>query len=330
MSKRERTDERNMKDSLYYNDISIADSFNPSEHIVISEGDCLPVLKDLPDKTFKLVISSPPYNLNKDYEKKLALDDYLSWIGEILDELVRVLHDDGSLCWQIGNYVDQGEVYPLDILFYPQFKDRGLILRNRVIWHFGHGLHAKKRFSGRYETLLWFTKNDHYTFNLDAVRIPSKYPGKRYYKGPKRGKPSGNPLGKNPSDFWELVAGDWGDGVWEIPNVKANHPEKTKHPCQFPIALVERCVLALTEKDDWVLDPFSGVGSALIASLMHYRRTMGCEKESKYVSITKQRIRKFFQGTLPYRRLGKPIHKPSGNEKVAKRPSEWDNQQTEQ
>lgn len=310
--------------SLDYGDISIAEGFSPSEHIVIAEGDCAPVLKDLPDNTFKLIISSPPYNLDKDYEEQQALDEYLCWVGIILDELVRVLHEDGSLCWQVGNYVDAGEVYPLDILFYPQFKDRGLKLRNRVIWHFGHGLHAKKRFSGRYETLLWFTKGDQYTFNLDPVRIPSKYPGKRHYKGPNRGKPSGNPLGKNPSDFWEIVARDWENCVWDIPNVKANHPEKTNHPCQFPIALIERCVLALTDKNDWVLDPFSGVGSALIASLMHSRRAMGCEKEPTYVSIAKERIREFYCGSLPYRHLGKPIHEPSGNEKVARRPNEWD------
>ena len=307
---------------------SIAKEFAISERVVMAKGDCAQILSDLPDETFKLVISSPPYNLNKAYEERLALAEYLSWMDSILDDLVRVLHKSGSLCWQVGNYVHNGEVFPLDILFHPLFKERGLKLRNRVVWHFGHGLHAKKRFSGRYETLLWFTKGDEYTFNLDPVRIPAKYPGKRHFKGPNRGKPSGNPLGKNPSDFWEILQDDWSSGVWDIPNVKANHPEKSGHPCQFPIELVERCVLALTETDDWVLDPFAGVGSALLAALMHSRKAMGCEKDNSYVELAKHRIHELFSGELRYRPIGKPIHKPSGNEKVARDPEEWSEEKT--
>lgn len=103
----------------------------------------------------------------------------------MIDELTRILSQDGSICWQVGNYVDNGEVYPLDIFYYKIFKDRGYKLRNRIIWRFGHGLHASNRFSGRYETLLWFTKSDNYIFNLDDVRIPSKYPGKDIIKGRK-------------------------------------------------------------------------------------------------------------------------------------------------
>ena len=170
---------------------------------------------------------------------------------------------------------------------------------------------------------MWFTKTDRYTFNLDPVRIPSKYPGKRHFKGKKSGQPSGNPLGKNPSDVWKIVIRDWETGLWNIPNVKAKHPEKTMHPCQFPIELVERCVLALTNEEDWVLDPFSGVGSTLIATLMHGRRAMACEKVHDYIQITKERIRDFSQGTLRYRTLGKPIYQPTGREKISQLPHEW-------
>jgi len=205
----------------------------------------------------------------------------------------------GSICWEVGNYVQNGEVFPLDIFYYDIFKKHGLRLRNRIVWHFDHGLHASRRFSGRYETLLWFSKTDDYVFNLDSVRVPAKYPGKTNYKqGPNYGKPSGNPLGKNPSDKWSFVAQEWDKELWEIPNVKANHPEKTIHPCQFPIELVERCVLALTQEDDWVFDPYAGVGSALIAALRHNRRAVGSEKEAEYVDITKRRIDDFYAGTL--------------------------------
>ncbi|MCI0662080.1 MAG: site-specific DNA-methyltransferase [Acidobacteria bacterium] len=303
--------------------VEIAQAFDPNARIVVVLGDSLETLQTLPDAMTKLVITSPPYNLGKAYEKAKLFEAYLDSFSPIVDQIVRVLSPEGSLCWQVGNYVEDGEVFPLDIFHYPFFKSRGLKLRNRIIWHFEHGLHATKRFSGRYETLLWFTKSDNYTFNLDPVRVPAKYPGKTHFKGKKHGQPSGNPLGKNPSDFWHVVTEDWESGLWEIPNVKANHPEKTIHPCQFPIELVERCVLALTDQDDWVLDPFSGVGSSLLAAIRHNRRAFGCEREQTYVETARQRITDFSFGKLRYRRLGKPVHQPSGREKVARIPLQW-------
>src|SRR5256885_5849118 len=265
-------------------------AYKPDAPVVLAHGDSLKTLQSMPVGAAKLIITSPPYNIGKEYETQTKLEHYLESLTPILRELVRVLSPRGSLCWQVGNYVEDSEVFPLDMWFYPTFKKLGLQLRNRVIWHFEHGLHCSVRFSGRYETLLWFTKTDEYTFNLDKIRIPSKYPGKTHYAGPKRGQPSGNPMGKNPSDVWQLMAHEWEFGLWDIPNVKANHPEKTVHPCQFPIELVERCVLAFTEPDDLVLDPFSGVGSALLAALRHGRRAMGIDKESAYISEAKRRI----------------------------------------
>ena len=228
-----------------------------------------------------------------------------------------------KICWQVGNYVDKGEVFPLDIFYYQIFKNHGLQLRNRIIWHFGHGLHASNRFSGRYETILWFSKTDDYIFNLDNVRVPSKYPGKRHFKGPKKGQVSGNPLGKNPSDIWEIIEQDWDRAMWNIPNVKSNHPEKVDHPCQFPIELVERCVLALTEENSWVLDPFSGVGSTVIGAIKNKRNAIGIEKEEAYCKIARQRINELKEGMLKVRPINKPIHKPSGNDKVSRVPEEW-------
>ncbi|HUT29083.1 MAG TPA: site-specific DNA-methyltransferase [Sedimentisphaerales bacterium] len=304
----------------------IESSYSSEAKVVLYEGDCLDAIPEIPSGSVQLVVTSPPYNVGKAYERTTRLERYLQAQEPILRELVRVLSFKGSMCWQIGNYVEHGEVFPLDMYYYPIFKKLGLHLRNRIIWYFNHGLHASKRFSGRYEVVLWFTKSNTYTFNLDGVRIPSKYPGKRHFKGAKKGQPSCNPLGKNPSDIWQVVAQDWEKELWNIPNVKANHPEKTIHPCQFPIELVQRCVLALTNADDWVLDPFAGVGSALIAALMHNRRAMGCEKDSGYVETAKSRIRGYYDGTLRVRPLGKPVHKPSGRERVSQRPPEWGNQ----
>ncbi|NWJ94785.1 MAG: site-specific DNA-methyltransferase [Chloroflexi bacterium] len=302
----------------------IAPSFDPNASIILAEGDCLETLQAMPPDFVKLIITSPPYNLGKAYEKSEAdLSTYLEALAPIVEQLVRVLSSDGSLCWQVGNYVEDGEIFPLDIFYYPFFKKYGLKLRNRIIWHYEHGLHASKRLSGRYEVLLWFTKSADYTFNLDRIRVPSKYPGKLHYKGEKRGEPSGNPLGKNPSDFWRVVEEDWESGVWEIPNVKSNHPEKTIHPCQYPIELVERCVLALTNPNDWLLDPFSGVGSAILAALRHDRRAIGCEKEPDYLELARERIHAFYAGNLRYRPLGKAVYQPTGREKVSQVPAEW-------
>lgn len=300
----------------------IHSDFDPEAQIVLHTGDALEFTRRLPSGFAKLIITSPPYNIGKDYEVRQSLRHYLDEQATLIGELVRVLHPEGSICWQVGNYVQNGEVFPLDIFYYDIFKDFNLALRNRIIWHFGHGLHASKRFSGRYETLLWFTRQT-YTFNLDAVRVPSKYPGKRHYKGKKKGKPSGNPLGKNPSDVWEFVLHEWEQELWDIPNVKSNHPEKTEHPCQYPIELVERCVLAFTNPDEWVFDPYCGVGSSLIGALKHERRAVGCDREPRYTEIATERIEKFYQGQLKIRPMGKPIYQPSGREKVSQIPAEW-------
>jgi len=299
------------------------DYLSPDTEYEIKKGDALTVLKKIEDGKFDLVLTSPPYNIGKSYETKTSIEKYLETQEEIIDELVRTLSDKGNLCWQVGNYVDKGEVFPLDMFYYHIFKKHGLQLRNRIIWHFGHGLHASNRFSGRYETMLWFSKTNDYIFNLDNVRVPSKYPGKRHFKGPKKGQVSGNPLGKNPSDIWEIIEQDWDKGMWNIPNVKSNHPEKVDHPCQFPIELVERCVLALTEENSWVLDPFSGVGSTVIGAIKNNRNAIGIEKEDAYCKIARQRINEFKEGILKVRPINKPIHKPSGKDKVSRVPEEW-------
>jgi DNA modification methylase len=309
--------------SIFEKNTSIETQFNLDYRLVLYPGNVNNFLPMIPDRTITLIVTSPPYNLGKDYEKRLKIEDYLQQQEPIIEELARILKDNGSICWQVGNYVDKGEVFPLDIFYYQIFKKYNFFLRNRIIWHFGHGLHASKRFSGRYETILWFTKSKDYIFNLDAVRVPSKYPGKRHYKGKNKGKPSGNRLGKNPSDLWQTALDEWTKEVWEIPNVKSNHPEKTIHPCQYPVELVERCVLALTNENDWVFDPFAGVGSSLIAAIKHNRKAIGCEKEPQYLEIAKERINDYFNGTLVTRPMGKPVYQPTGKEKVSKVPDEW-------
>ena len=292
-------------------------------------SDVLEALQTIPDESVDLVVSSPPYNIKKSYERdqQLTLDEYLVWQGEVIKELERVLKIGGSICWQTGTYVDRGGLIPLDIPFYGILTGTGLSLRNRIIWRFNFGLNSDRRFSGRYETLLWLTKGDDYKFNLDPVRVPQLYPGKRHAKnkGEKAGKPSGNPKGKNPSDYWEFSAEkDFRDNpVWDIPNIKNNHPEKTAHPCQFPIELAERCILAFTNLGDTVLDPFVGAGSTVIAAEKLMRNSIGIDKEADFIAVAADRLAKLREGSLPIRPSGMPVARPRETSKVATVPSEW-------
>jgi len=278
--------------------IHIASKFGPNERAVVFPGDCRDLLRRVPSEAIQLVVTSPPYNLGKEYEKRLHLDEYAAQQSEVIRECVRVLKPNGSICWQVGNYVEGGAIIPLDSLLYPVFAELGLKMRNRIIWHFEHGLHCSRRLSGRYEVVLWFTKGNDYVFELDPIRIPQKYPGKKYFKGPKAGQYSCNPLGKSPGD------------VWIIPNVKSNHIEKTGHPCQFPVELIERLVLALTRVNDWVLDPFLGTGTSVIAAVRHSRRGIGAELVASYLDIARERISQAAEGTLPVRPMARPVFDP--------------------
>ncbi len=279
----------------------ISNIFSENSQIVIHSGDCMDLLRSIPSNRVNLIITSPPYNLGKEYEKRLDLSKYIEQQRQVINECYRILSQRGSICWQVGNYVERGSIIPLDTILYPIFAGLCLQMRNRIIWHFEHGLHCKRRFSGRYETVLWFTKTDNFKFNLDPVRVSQKYPAKKYFKGPKAGQYSCNPLGKNPGD------------VWDIPNVKSNHIEKTEHPCQFPVELIDRFVLSMTDENDWILDPFLGTGSTVIAAVRHNRRAMGAEIFPKYVKIAKQRIQMEIDGRLKTRPMNKPIYDPLKN-----------------
>ncbi len=262
------------------------------------EGDVLELLNSLPNKKiFDLVITSPPYNIGKEYEEKKSLEEYFSFQEKIIRKICSRLKNTGSICWQVGNYVSKSEIYPLDFGFHEIFKKYGLNLNNRIIWKFGHGLHSSKRFTGRYEVILWYSKSKDYVWNLDSVRVPQKYPGKKAYQGPKKGSLSGNPLGKNPEDFWEFT-----EDVWDIPNVKGNHVEKTEHPCQFPVALVERLIKSLSNKDQLVFDPFMGVGSSGVAAVLNNRNFLGAELNSKFIKISEKRLKDSILGKVKIRK----------------------------
>lgn len=248
------------------------------ESITIVEGRCEPVLMGLAPGSVQCIVTSPPYNMGREYERNTDQHSYVSWLSEIIVKCGAALANGGSLWLQVGNLVRNGSTAPIDILIYPALARAGLTLRNRVIWIHDHGTHAKKRLSPRHECILWATKGDEYLFDLDPIRVPQKWPGKKHFKGPRKGELSCNPLGKNPGD------------VWAITQVKNNHPEKTAHPCQFPEELVRRCVLATTRPGDLVVDPFAGSGTVGRVCADLGRRALLIEREPRYVEIAKRRI----------------------------------------
>ena len=279
-------------------------------HFVVE--DAIRFLSTLEPHSVDLIVSSPPYFMGKEYDTSLKVNDFSRIHHKLAPLLVRALKPGAHLCWQVGNHARDSVIVPLDILTYTAFATQNdLMLRNRIIWTFGHGTHAGRRFSNRYETVLWYSKGENYYFDLDAVRVPQKYPGKRHYKGPRKGEWSGNPLGKNPSD------------VWDIPNVKAGHVEKTFHPCQFPVALVQRLVRALCPPGGLVVDCFAGSGSAGVAALVEGRQFSGCDVNPTYVYVGRERLEECTRGVLRYRSIDEPPFVADSRSSVATAPAHF-------
>ena len=241
-------------------------------------GDCMQMLQSISDESVDLVISSPPYNIGKEYENRSPLNDYLDEQSKVLRECYRVLKKTGSIFWQVGSYSNKGTLIPLDIKFFPIFERIGMFPINRIVWLRQHGLQAKNKFSCRHETILWFSKSMSCKFNLDNIRVPQKYQNKKHHKGDKKGQYSCHPDGKNPGD------------VWAFRNVKHNHEEQTIHPCQFPEDLISRVILATTDEGDVVLDPYMGTGTVPVAAKDNKRHYYGAEIEGKYYEVAERRI----------------------------------------
>ncbi|MCI0557989.1 MAG: site-specific DNA-methyltransferase, partial [Nitrososphaera sp.] len=283
-------------------------------------GRCEDLFRELPDESVDLIISSPPYNLGKEYEAKRALAVYLQEQSAILQQCARVLKPMGSICWQVGAFSDDGLFIPLDIRMFPILESLNLIPRNRIVWIRQHGLHAQRRFSCRHETILWFTKTKDYVFNLDQIRVPQKYQNKKAWQGEAKGKLTCNPAGKNPGD------------VWVFRNVKHNHEEQTVHPCQFPEDLITRLVLALTKKGGIVLDPYMGTGTVAVVARDCDRHYIGSESEPKYHEVSQRRLhckpndKGSFANLKSLRdyveRTGEPIERFRFDVQVGNRPTE--------
>lgn len=254
-----------------------------SDGVAIYQKDCLQAMKEIPEELIDLTITSPPYNIGKEYEELAELDDYLGWCKEWIEQVHRITVNNGTFWLNIGYLEVEGKGLAVPISYLLWDKTPFYLLQE-VVWNYAAGVACRKRFSPRNEKLLWFVKNPKsYVFNLDDVRDPDvKYPNQK-----KNGKLRCNPLGKNPSDVWQISKVTSGK--------KRSSPERTPHPAQFPIALVERMLKSSSNVGDVVLDPFMGSGSTAECALRNGRYVIGFELKSDYIGHAENRINQYIE-----------------------------------
>jgi len=240
-------------------------------------------MDEIPDKFVDLVVTSPPYNIDikygnstkngkticskgEKYDDNLEEEDYRKLLENVFTECKRVLKDNGSIWVNIKNRYDSNSIItPFWVEDF--FKD--MYLKNLIIWNFDWGGSTNRRFAPRYEFVFWFTKNkDDYIFNLEDVKIPSLNYRPDRYKSQL----------KNPSD------------VWKIPMISGNFLERTGHPAQYPERLIERILLAGTNENDVVLDPFMGSGTTAVVAKKLNRRYLGYEIVPEYIEMANDRL----------------------------------------
>jgi len=257
-----------------------------NDRCAIYSADALELLQDLPKGCIDLSVTSPPYNIGKTYEEVMALDDYLSWCEEWINLLHLAATPSGAFWLNLGYLAVPGraKAVPIPYLLWERVP---FFLLQEIVWNYGAGVAARHTFSPRNEKFLWYVRDpEGYTFNLDDVRDPDvKYPNQK-----KNGKLKCNPLGKNPSD------------VWQIPKVTSganrSSTERTAHPAQFPVAVIERIVKASSNQGDLLLDPFSGSGSLVEAALKEGRFSIGIEILPEYVELSVARIKNHMHSEL--------------------------------
>jgi len=241
-------------------------------------GDTLQMQKRITNQLFDSVITSPPYNIGKEYESVKPLQDYIEWSTEWINDSSKILKPSGSLLLNLG-YVsieEKGRAIPLPYMLWDKIP---MYLNQEIVWNYTAGVACKNYLSPRNEKILWYVKDrNNYIFNLDPIRDKNvKYPNSK-----RNGKPRVNTLGKNPSDVWEIAKVTTGRN--------RSSDERTPHPCQFPTDLINRLVLGFTQEHALVLDPFMGSGTTFESCIRHNRFCVGFEILPEYCEIAKKRI----------------------------------------
>lgn len=251
--------------------------------VMLYQCDCAEAIGRLPEGLVNLVVTSPPYNIGKEYETIKEVNEYIDWCSRWINAVYRATTSNGAFWLNVGylSIPGRAKALPIPYLLWDRVP---FFLIQEIVWHYGAGVASRKSFSPRNEKFLWYVKDaERYTFNLDDVRDPNvKYPHQK-----KNGKLKCNPIGKNPTD------------VWEFPKVTSGadraSAERTSHPAQFPVAVIDRIVRACTNPLDLVLDPFIGSGTTAEVALSTGRVVLGFEVESRYIDIARRRIDAFLE-----------------------------------
>ncbi|WP_341492453.1 site-specific DNA-methyltransferase [Mesomycoplasma ovipneumoniae] len=233
-------------------------------------GNAIEELKKIESKSINLIVTDPPYNLNKDYgnnKDNLEFEEYLEFSRQWLTEAKRVLKDDGTI------YIFMGMRY-ISYIYSILEKELNMHFNSWITWFYTQGVGKTKGFSPRHDDILMFTKHkSKFTFNLDDIRIPQKF-----YRS------INNMRGSNPGN------------VWQFSHMHYCNKNRKKHPTQKPEALYERMILASSNENDIVLDPFVGSGTMLRVCQQTNRRGIGIEINEEYVRMCKERLEEDFTG----------------------------------
>lgn len=244
--------------------------------IIYRFGDCRELLKDIPDNSIDMVVTSPPYNIGKKYGKyndKVTLDEWIELINIITKEVHRILTKSGSFFLNLSQvpYGSDKEILPLPYIGYDILKKNDFYLRNMITWTFNGMQNCTNRLSGRYENILWGVKDlKSYTFNLDDIRIPYITKNDKRLTG----------KGRNPTDVWYF------DRVNNMTKKKLG----LSHPTVYPVEMIERIIKMSTNKGDTILDPFLGSGTSLVAAKKLGRKGIGFELDNKYEKEIEKRL----------------------------------------
>ena len=235
-------------------------------------GDCLEILRQIPDDSVDACFADPPFNLKKkytSYDDQKALEDYLSWCEEWLSELVRVTKPEGSIF--VHNI-------PKWLTYFADHLNQIAVFRHWISWD-SMSVPLGKTLLPAHYGILYYTKRRK-GFKFYDVRIPHKKCRlcDAYLKDYGGKKAQMHPFGTLASDVWT-----------DIHRIRHNK-RRDEHPCQLPIHLLERIVLMSSDPGDVILDPFVGTGTTAVAAKRLGRRYIGIDVDEEYARIARENV----------------------------------------
>lgn len=231
-------------------------------------GDCIKIMKALPDKSVDLVFADPPFNIGIKYDvhnDNMSYEEYYIWSEKWIKETFRLLKNNGTI------YIAIGDEFVAEINMI--LKRTGFYFRNWIIWYYTFGQSQRKKFNRAHTHILYFTKDkERFTFDNKNIRVPSAR--QLIYKDKRA-----NPLGKIPDDVWQFsrVCGTFKERIGQ-------------HPCQMPEDLLELIIKTSSKEGDLVLDPFGGTGTTVAVAKKLKRHFVTMEISKEYYNLILKRL----------------------------------------